>query len=29
MNEKPFKNFNTQIKYLRDKKKIKCEGSKR
>ncbi len=28
MNEKPFKTFNTQMKYLRDKKKIRCEGSK-
>lgn len=27
MNDKPFKTYNQQMKYLRDKKKIDCQGS--
>ena len=27
MQEKPFLTFNSQMKYLRDKKKIECAGS--
>ena len=27
MNDKPFKTYNEQMLYLREKKKISCEGS--